>query len=266
LEEHRNRDLPPLQDISSSEEYDRRNNESVDAYMAFLSDQEIITVRDDMDPALRARLGSFAPPDQRGFFSHVIHHSPLAFRPHMHHWIELAKMDNDPHPNPIRREPLPYNIFDGRSEGLATGVEEWFMHAGLLQGRPREREMVWIMMAQRAARAIAGLHLHSNDWTIEEACDFASKWTPRGWMPADGGTCLFEQHLYLQQPGYGTSYLMGKYEIENLMAERALQQGEDFSIKGFMDEFRAAGLIPVSLIRWELTGNDDQIRRMEALE
>ncbi|HSR51779.1 MAG TPA: DUF885 family protein, partial [Acidobacteriota bacterium] len=46
LEEHRNRDLPPLQDISSSEEYDRRNNESVDAYMAFLSDQEIITVRD----------------------------------------------------------------------------------------------------------------------------------------------------------------------------------------------------------------------------
>ncbi|HSR67938.1 MAG TPA: DUF885 family protein, partial [Acidobacteriota bacterium] len=117
-----------------------------------------------------------------------------------------------------------------------------------------------------AARAIAGLHLHSNDWSIDEACEFASKWTPRGFMPADSDTCLFEQHLYLQQPGYGTSYLIGKGEIEHLMAERALQLGEEFSIKRFMDEFRAAGLIPVSLIRWELTGNDDQIRRMEALE
>jgi hypothetical protein len=47
------------------------------------------------------------------------------------------------------------------------------------------------------------------------------------------------------------------------MAETALQQGDDFRLKTFMDEFRAAGLIPVSLIRWELTGKDDEIRRME---
>ncbi|HSR69864.1 MAG TPA: DUF885 family protein, partial [Acidobacteriota bacterium] len=196
LEEHRNRNLPPIKVISSAQEYDRRSNRSVDRYMTFLREQEIITIRDDMDPALRARLGSFQPEEERGFFSHVIHRSPLAFRPHMHHWIELAKMDNDPHPNPVRRQPLLYNIFDGRSEGLATGVEEWFMHAGLLEGDPRSREMVWIMMAQRAARAIAGLHLHSNDWSIDEACEFASKWTPRGFMPADSDTCLFEQHLY----------------------------------------------------------------------
>jgi hypothetical protein len=31
-----------------------------------------------------------------------------------------------------------------------------------------------------------------------------------------------------------------------------------------MDEFNAAGVIPVSLIRWELTGQADEINRMAA--
>jgi hypothetical protein len=55
---------------------------------------------------------------------------------------------------------------------------------------------------------------------------------------------------------------MGKYEIEELMAERMTDLGEDYSLKRFMDEMEASGLIPVSLIRWEMTGRDDQIRQM----
>ena len=70
-----------------------------------------------------------------------------------------------------------------------------------------------------------------------------------------------EQHLYLQQPGYGTSYLIGKIEIEKLLDERRQQLGDQFTMKRFMDEFNAAGLIPASLLRWELTG-----RKSEDLE
>ena len=81
-------------------------------------------------------------------------------------------------------------------------------------------------------------------------------------MPPDSDTVWGEQHLYLQQPGYGTSYIIGKIEIEKLMAERALARADDFTIKGFLDEFSAAGVIPVSLVRWELTGDDSEIRRM----
>ncbi len=57
---------------------------------------------------------------------------------------------------------------------------------------------------------------------------------------------------------------MGKLEIEKLLAERARQLGDDFTLKGFMDEFTAAGVIPVSLVRWELTGQADEINRMAA--
>ena len=63
-----------------------------------------------------------------------------------------------------------------------------------------------------------------------------------------------EQHLYLRQPTYGTSYVIGKIQVEQLLADRKRQLGTGFTMKRFMDEFDAAGLIPISLIRWELTG------------
>ena len=51
----------------------------------------------------------------------------------------------------------------------------------------------------------------------------------------DGKLVRGEQHLYLQQPGYGTSYLIGKIEIETLIAERKEQIGDAFTVKRFMD-------------------------------
>ena len=265
LEEHRNRDLPPLPVVASAEEYNRQFNRSVDEFVGFLDDEQIVTVRDYMAPALRAKIGTFSPvpaDGPRGFFSEVSYRDPVAMRTHSYHWAELARMDQEPHESPIRRVPSLFNIFDQRSEGLATGMEEWMMHAGLFDDRPRSRELIHIMLAQRAARALSGLMMHGHEYTIDEAAEFAAEWTPRGWMPPDSDTVWGEQHLYLQQPGYGTSYIIGKIEIEKLMAERALARADDFTIKGFLDEFSAAGVIPVSLVRWELTGDDSEIRRM----
>ena len=265
LEEHRNRKLPEQIRIASAEEYDRRFNDAVTEYMKFLKEEEVITVRDYEEAALRARIGRFSSADGlRGFFSEVSYRDPLTMRTHGHHWFDLARMDLEPHPSPIRRVPSLSNIYDARSEGIATAMEEMMMHAGLFDDRPRSRELIWILLVQRAARALGGLRMHSNEYTIDEAAQFAAKWTPRGWMPEDSDTVYGEQHLYLQQPGYGTSYLIGKIEIDMLMAERALQLGDDFTLKRFMDEFHAAGVIPVSLVRWELAGYDDQITRMTA--
>ena len=265
LEEHRNRNLPEQIRIASAEEYDRRFNDAVTEYMKFLEEEEVMTVRDYEEAALRARIGRFSSADGlRGFFSEVSYRDPLTMRTHGHHWFDLARMDLEPHPSLIRRVPSLSNIYDARSEGIATAMEEMMMHAGLFDDRPRSRELIWILLVQRAARALGGLRMHSNEYTIDEAAQFAAKWTPRGWMPEDSDTVYGEQHLYLQQPGYGTSYLIGKIQIDMLMAERALQLGDDFTLKRFMDEFHVAGVIPVSLVRWELAGYDDQITRMTA--
>ena len=266
LEENRNRALPELERIASPEEYDRRLNESVDMYMRFLEEEEIETIFDYMDPALRAVNGSFSPVEPgelRNFFQEVIYRDPDAFRPHMHHWIELARMREDPHPSPIRATPSLYNIFDARSEGLATGVEEMFMHLGLLDDNsPRARELVWIMLAQRAARALSGLNLHGDVFDMEEAVEHAMTWTPRGWL-TEGDLVRGEQSLYLRQPGYGTSYVTGKIQIEELLSEYAIQEGDDFTIKRFFDAFYGAGVIPTVLTRWEMTGEKDPILELD---
>ena len=65
LEENRNRALPELERIASAEEFDRRLNESVDRYMEFLVREEVQTVEDYMDPALRAVNGTFQPLENR---------------------------------------------------------------------------------------------------------------------------------------------------------------------------------------------------------
>ncbi len=44
------------------------------------------------------------------------------------------------------------------------------------------------------------------------------------------------------------------------MAERARQLGHAFTLEQFFSEIDEAGQIPVSLLRWQVTGSDEDIR------
>jgi hypothetical protein len=80
---------------------------------------------------------------------------------------------------------------------------------------------------------------------------------------------IFEQHLYLRQPGYGTSYLTGKYLIENHLAEYARLQelrAKPFRLREFLDQLNAMGNIPAILGHWQMTGDDAQIRAIPGLQ
>ena len=261
LEEHNNRNLPPLEPVSDPETWGRVSNAAVTELMEFFETEPVLTVNGYMDHALRERLSGFPQPDARNFFSQVDVRDPMVLRCHGIHWIDLAQIANEPHASPIRRVPLLYNIWDSRAEGLATGMEELMMSAGLFDHKPQSRELVYIMVAQRAARAISGLRMHSNEFDIDAARQFASSNTPRGWMQENGGLNWGEQKLYLEQPGYGTSYITGKLLIDTLLAERSRQLGDQFELVEFMDALMAAGVIPVSLIHWELTGQQHEILR-----
>jgi hypothetical protein len=264
LEEKRNEVLPPQAVISSAEEHTRRFSAAITEYMAFLRDHDILTIKDYMDPALRARIGSFSP-GPREFFTEVDYRDPEVMRTHGYHWFDKGRMQHEPHASPIRKGPLLYNIFNTRTEGHATGWEEVMLQAGMFESRPRSRELIYILVAERAARALGDLRMHSHELTLEQAAAFASAHTPRGWLRMDGRLVRSEQHLYLQQPGYGASYVIGKIQFERLLAARKRQVGDRFSMKAFMEEFDAAGLIPMSLLEWQVTGELPQdTRRMLA--
>jgi hypothetical protein len=254
LEEERNRGLPPLHVTASPEEYQLRGNEAITKYVAFLRDHELFPMHDYTDSALRERIGEYSPEATRNFFAMASHREPLTLYTHFYHWWDLAQMRESPDPSPIRRGPLLFNIWDSRAEGMATAMEEFMFHAGLYDDNPRAREVFWIMLAQRAARGLASLRAQANEYTMKDAKAFQVEWTPRGWMRPDLDLLGFEQQLYLRQPGYGTSYITGKYLLEELMKARSQQLGDAFTLRRYFEEVNEAGLIPVSLIRWQLTG------------
>ena len=264
LEEQRNMDLPPLVAANTPEQFSELTEHSVQRMMTFLKEKEIMPIKPNMEPALREHMGEFVPEDQRNFFYIGMHYDPLPLYSHFYHWFDLAQVRDEPHDSPIRRGPLLYNIFDSKNEGIATGVEEMFMHAGLYDDSPRSREIVWIMIAQRAARGLGSLYAHANEMTMAEAGQVHVRWTPRGWMKREPHLLQFEQHLYLRQPGYGTCYITGKYFIERLMAEWSEileENGKPFIMKDFMEAFNNAGNIPVELVRWDMTGNRPNLTR-----
>ena len=258
LEEQNNMDLPLMSAANTPEEFAQLTEQGVQRFMNFLSDKEIMPIKPNMEPALREHMGQFVPADQRNFFAIGMHYDPLPLYSHFIHWFDLAQVRDEPHESPIRRGALLYNIFDSKNEGIATGVEEMFMHAGLYEDSPRSREIIWIMIAQRAARGLGSLYAHANEMTMAEAGQVHVKWTPRGWMKREPHLLQFEQHLYLRQPGYGTCYITGKYLIEKLVTEWAKQleeQEKPFVMKDFFRAFNDAGNIPVELVRWQMTGN-----------
>jgi uncharacterized protein (DUF885 family) len=56
--------------------------------------------------------------------------------------------------------------------------------------------------------------------------------------------------------------MVGKVHLEKLIADYSQQREEKFRFKEFMDEFHSCGMIPLSLIRWEMTGLDDGIKKL----
>ncbi len=266
LEEHRNRNLPELVDADSPEAYDKMADEAAKSLINFLDKQDIVTVKPYFDTALREHLGEYVPEEKRNFFLIGEHYDPRPLYSHFYHWFELARMDTEPHKSDIRKGPLLYNIFDSRNEGTATAVEEMFMQAGLYNDSPRSKEIVYIMIAQRAARGLGSLYAHSNDMTMEEAGGIHSEYTPRGWMKTEKELLIFEQHLYLRQPGYGTSYITGKYLLEAAMADYARLQeleGNEFKTKDFFDTLNSIGNIPIALGHWQMTGENKHLESIK---
>jgi hypothetical protein len=252
LETHAHASVPALPTLDAPEAWTQAMQDAVTTYMKFLADRGVGTIKDYMDPALRARVSGYAAPADRDFFSQVDAREPLLLRAHGYHWFDLARMEKEPHPSPIRRGALLYNVWDSRAEGLATAMEEITARLGLFEGRPRGHELMYVMIAQRAARGLASLKVHGGELDLGQAIRFAHENTPYGWLKVDGDLVWGEQRLYLSLPGYGTCYLSGKAQIESLMADRT-RQG-NFSLQRFMDDLNASGMIPVSLIRWEMTG------------
>jgi hypothetical protein len=259
VEEHNNRNLPPLDPAPDAASFDKMAQAQLNKFIDFLVKQEMIPDKPYIREALTGELAHYTPEERQVFFSRVTARNTMPLMSHDYHWIDLGRMRDEPNPDPIRRGALLSNIWDNRAEGFATAWEEIMMRAGLYDDDPRGKELVWMMLANRAARGLASLYVQSNDFTLEQAGHFQGQWTPRGWANAKDSLTAFEQLLYARQPGYGTSYITGKLMADRLMAEYGHQQdqlGKPFVLRDFMDKFNNEGMIPASLMETEMISKD----------
>ena len=262
LVRNRNRALPELRLPGSLEELNRRNDEAIGEYLSFMKRQEIFTVPDYMNLDRLRPVKRLVAPEALDIFTNVEYRDSLPMKCHMVHWLEKQRLDHEPHPSLIRSSRPLYNIWSGRSEGFATAWEEAMMQAGLLDARPRAQELIHIMTAVRAIRGIADLKFHSGEFTLEQAMKYVFETAPNGWFNPKGSTIWVDLGIYAHQPGYGTTYLAGKLDFDKLIADSAAAHPGQFRMRTFMDEFFSKGVVPMSLIRWEMTGKTDEARAL----
>jgi len=270
IEEHRNRDIPMPAPVRTRAEFDAKRKAEDDDLLRFLREGEWVTIPDylahdpdegpyqfpfERDPS---KPGLFDPPLDLHFFFQAEFRDGRPLRAHNlpGHAFDGLQAARDT--RPIRGQSRLFFVNGVRNEGWAFYLEEMILQAGMLDDRPKTREIDYILGAKRAARILPELRMQANAWTWAEANASLVERTPR-WMEPGDAVAQFDIELYLRQPGYGIGYYLGKIELEKLLADVAMQEGEAFDIKSFHDRFRAAGSIPISLIRWEMTGREDEI-------
>jgi hypothetical protein len=264
LEEHRNRKLPRMEPERSGEGLMKLGMKARRELWRFLQEGEVLTPPDYMKPNMKPRKPGKPPrrPGKLDYFDNILCRDPLPLIPHdvVGHTPDGIREERDR--RPIRGAGILHFIPSFRAEGFATGIEEILMMTGMLDKRRRSRELTYNLVAHRAARSISDLKMHSNEFTLMEGFRYNVERTSYGWVRKDSPVMWHDIELYMRQPGYGTAYTVGATQLQQLIADRAMQQGKRFNLRSFMDRFLSLGMIPVALARWEMTGLDDEVRRL----
>lgn len=273
LEEHRNRGKAMTSPAESMAEFERRRGIADARLIEWFTANDVMTVPEWLKPPVGEgpyvlpgdrdpkKPGPFDAPIDRHFFRQAEDREPITLRAHNLPGHQFDQMMRARDKRAIRGAQRPFFIDGTRVEGWAFYLEEMIQQIGMLDDNPSGREINYILHAKRAARVLPELQLHANAWTYDEALKSLTSRTPY-WMGPQDAIARFDLELYLRQPGYGIGYHIGKVQFEALMADIAAREGRDFDLKRFHDRFHAAGVIPISLIRWEMTGDDSEVAQM----
>ena len=255
LEQHRNRHLPKIELPGSGEEYAARIADTDKRIREFLVEKEVIAIPDYVQE-LDTNVPWIVRPGGPNFWENVQYRNPTP--DHLHAVIPGHRFDGLVERN--NSHPIRGKITSGaRAEGWGVYLEEGMMNAGVVDDRPRVRELIYIFGIFRAARVPADVWLQTNEMTVNEVVDWWRERTP--WLDVD--VARVDAEIYLRRPpGYGLGYTIGMLQMHRLLADRKRQLGDDFILKDFHDTFMAAGRLPLSLIRWEMTGLQDEVSEL----
>ena len=278
FEENRNKNLPSLDVAMNRIDYETSLFNALNHVVNFLRDSEIMTIDDWVDPSdysgfktlkeLQKTIGSEQHSNDEFLSKNTSIDTKVRQREilpgeaheYIGHMLDEQRQERLPL-SPIREAERRFNMGSMRLEGWAVALEELLMQGGALDGRPQKgREMEYLMNASHMSLAIPDMKMHANEINLEDARKLCAEIMPRGWSRPEENMVWFEMQSNLRNPGgFHSNVVTGKAYFMKLFRERATQLGDQFTIKGFVDDFLSYGIIPMPLIRWEMTGYTDEM-------
>src|SRR5437773_11995334 len=133
------------------------------------------------------------------------------------------------------------------------------MRTGLYPNNSPAQGQILRLSRYRAARIGVDVNLHTGRWSFEEAIKYVMDAGGLDREAAEG-----EAAGAASSPHQKISYIIGKWQIMNLLGCYKDRQGEKVYLGQFHDDLIKNGSLPVSVIEWILL--DDPTALQEAMK
>jgi uncharacterized protein (DUF885 family) len=132
-------------------------------------------------------------------------------------------------------------------EGWALYGEEMLMRTGAYPNNSPAQGQILRLSRYRAARIGVDVNLHTGRWNFEQAVKYFMEAGGLDREAAEG-----EAAGAASSPTQKISYIIGKWQIMNLLGRYKDRQGENFRLGQFHDDLIKNGSLPISVIEWIL--------------
>jgi uncharacterized protein (DUF885 family) len=140
-------------------------------------------------------------------------------------------------------------------EGWALYGEEMLMRTGLYSNNSPAQGQILRLSRYRAARIGVDVNLHTGRWTFEQAVKYFMDAGGLDREAAEG-----EAAGAASSPTQKISYIVGKWQIMNLLGRYKDQKGENFRLGQFHDDLIKNGSLPISVVEWMLLDDPTAIQ------
>jgi uncharacterized protein (DUF885 family) len=142
-------------------------------------------------------------------------------------------------------------------EGWALYGEEMLMRTGLYPNNSPAQGQILRLSRYRGARIGVDVNLHTGKWTFEQAVKYFMDAGGLDREAAEG-----EAAGAASSPHQKISYIIGKWQIMNLLGRYKDRQGDNFRLGQFHDDLIKSGSLPLSVIEWILLDDDSSIKKV----
>ena len=136
-------------------------------------------------------------------------------------------------------------------EGWALYGEEMLMDRGLYPLDSASQGQILRLARYRSARIGVDVNLHTGKWTFEQAV--------RYFMEAGG--LDREAAGAASSPTQKISYIVGKWQIMELLGRYRDKKGKDFRLGQFHDDLISHGSLPLSVIDWIMLDDPSAVEK-----